>query len=131
METPPFESLGGEAPIRQLAKDFYDYMEREHSALAQLHQLDGSGRISPQARERFALFLIGWTGGPRTYMEQHGHPRLRMRHAHVPIDSEMATAWLDCMTHALDAQKIAGETRELLDARFKHVAHFLRNTPDR
>ena len=55
--------------------------------------LDDAGRVSRVARDRFALFLIGWLGGPQTYVETHGHPRLRMRHARVRVDSAARDAW--------------------------------------
>jgi hemoglobin len=84
--------------------------------------------VDPDVRERFALFLVGWLGGPQTYMELHGHPRLRMRHAKVPINEAMRDAWLRSMERALDARGVQGEVRDFLDARFADVANFLRNT---
>ena len=62
----------------------------------------------PSVRERFGLFLIGWLGGPQDYIEQHGHPRLRMRHGRVPVDAAMRDAWLRCMYKALDVHDVQG-----------------------
>jgi hemoglobin len=124
----PFHRLGGEEGVRALAMAFYDAMDATEPALARLHELDEQGRVSPGARERFALFLIGWLGGPQHYMEKHGHPRLRMRHAHLPVGTELRDAWLRAMTRAMDARGLTGGLRRFLDERFGHVADFLRNT---
>lgn len=129
----PFELLGGEASgedaVRALVEAFYDAMDAEEPALARLHRLDERGKVHPEMRERFALFLIGWLGGPQHYLQQHGHPRLRMRHAHVPVDEAMRDAWVRSMRRAMDARNVQGEVRTFLDARFAEVADFLRNQP--
>ena len=126
----PFESLGGAARVRALVEDFYDAMERDEPALASLHERDDQGRISRAARDRFALFLVGWFGGPQDYVEQHGHPRLRMRHGRVPVHGVSRDAWLRCMQTALNRQRVEGEVRRFLDGRFAEVADFLRNAPE-
>ena len=122
-------------------------MEREEPELTALHRLTevGSrgacgagpataavinsevGRVHPEVRERFALFLVGWLGGPQDYVAQHGHPRLRMRHMHVPVDERMRDAWLRSMSRALDECGVTGELRAFLDQRFAEVADFMRN----
>lgn len=124
----PFERLGGEAPVRSLVERFYDEMEAHEPELAALHQQE-DGRISRTARERFALFLIGWLGGPEDYVERYGHPRLRLRHAHVPVSTAMRDAWLRSMRRALDAHPFAAEARSFVEARLAEVADFLRNQP--
>jgi hemoglobin len=90
--------------------------------------VDAEGKVAREMRDRFALFLIGWTGGPQDYMEKHGHPRLRMRHARVPVDIAMRDAWVRCMQRAMDARGVKGGVRRFLDQRFAEVADFLRNT---
>jgi hemoglobin len=125
----PFEALGGADVVRALVERFYDAMERHEPALARLHQLDAEGRVSRVSRDRFALFLIGWLGGPQDYVAQHGHPRLRMRHGRVPVNEAMRDAWVRSMTIALDEGAIQGEIRVFLDSRFAEVANFLRNIP--
>ena len=127
-EETPFHLLGGEATVRAITAAFYEAMDAHEPALARLHPLDEQGRVHPGNRERFGLFLIGWLGGPQHYMERHGHPRLRMRHAHVLVDIAMRDAWLRCMQRALDACNVQGPLRVFLDERFAHVADFLRNT---
>jgi hemoglobin len=125
----PFAALGGEARVLAIAEAFYDAMEAHEPALTATHRLTPEGRIHPEVRARFALFLVGWLGGPQTYMERHGHPRLRMRHGHVPVDLAMRDAWLRSMARAMDACGVSGDVRSYLDARFAEVANFLRNTP--
>ena len=125
----PFQRMGGEAAVRALVEEFYDAMERGEPALARLHECDDNGKVTRAARERFGLFLIGWLGGPQDYIARHGHPRLRMRHAKVPVDTLMRDAWLRTMGAALDARGVDGEVREFLDGAFKPVADFLRNRP--
>jgi hemoglobin len=128
---PPFKRLGGADAVRALVERFYDVMSEREPALARLHALDADGKVDRGSRDRFALFLIGWLGGPQDYIATHGHPRLRMRHARAPVDSTMRDAWLRCMKVALDDAKVDDETRAFLDARFAEVADFLRNAPDR
>src|SRR4051794_4895301 len=110
----PFELLGGLAAVQALAQAFYDAMEAHEPALARLHDLTPDGRIDPGVRERFGKFLAFWLGGPDDYLHQHGHPRLRMRHAPFPVDAAMRDAWLRAMTRALDARGIAGPVRAFL-----------------
>ena len=128
MPETPFELVGGADRVRSLVERFYDAMTEHEPALARLHPLDAEGRVARASRDRFALFLIGWLGGPQDYTEQHGHPRLRMRHGRVPVNPAMRDAWLRCMKIAMDAEGVTGRVREFLDARFAEVADFLRNS---
>jgi hemoglobin len=125
----PYDQLGGEK-VHRLAMAFYDAMDAHEPALARLHQLDENGRVEAGVRQRFAMFLAFWLGGPDDYLHRQGHPRLRMRHAHVRVDVAMRDAWLRAMTRAMDAEGIEGPVRAFLDERFAHVANFLRNAPD-
>ena len=124
----PFARLGGESPVRAIVERFYDVMEEQEPALAALHVCDPPGRVTRTVRDRFALFLIGWLGGPQDYMAQHGHPRLRMRHANVIVNIAMRDAWVRCMKRALDVVSIEPDVREFLNTRFAEVADFLRNS---
>jgi hemoglobin len=123
----PFDQLGGADRVRALVERFYDVMSEREPALAQLHACTPDGKVERGMRDRFALFLIGWLGGPQDYIEQHGHPRLRMRHARVPVDVAMRDAWLRSMSAALDHVGVTGELRAFLEGRFAEVADFLRN----
>jgi hemoglobin len=117
---------GSETFVRNLAKTFYDFMEEAEPELAALHRGE-NGRVSDESRERFALFLIGWLGGPQHYVERFGHPRLRMRHGHVPVDTRMRDAWLRCMDHALDSHDMPVNTRAFVKQRLAELADFMRN----
>jgi len=127
----PFHRVGGIDAVKRIADRFYDHMNEDEPTLARLHPVDAYGHVLPEVRERFTLFLIGWMGGPQDYMEKHGHPRLRMRHARVPVGVGMRDAWLRCMKASLDDEKITGPVRGFLDERFAHVANFLRNIEER
>ncbi len=123
----PFARLGGADRVRAIVERFYDAMTELEPALARLHRCDEEGRVDRGSRDRFALFFIGWLGGPQDYVAQHGHPRLRMRHARVPVDTAMANAWMRCMRHALDAEGVTGDVRAFLDQRLAELTLFLRN----
>jgi hemoglobin len=122
----PYDQLGGEAPVRSLVERFYDAMEAHEPELAALHPMEG-GKVSRVSRDRFALFLIGWLGGPQEYTRLHGHPRLRMRHAHVPVNAATRDAWLRSMQRALEHPSVPADARAFLTARFADLANFLRN----
>jgi hemoglobin len=128
----PYDLLGGpgitpDSRILSIVERFYDAMSELHPALAQLHKTDTDGRVDRRTRDRFGLFFIEWLGGPKAFSEANGHPRLRMRHAHVPVTAEMRDAWIACMAHAMDAEGIDGTLREFLDKRLYDVATFLIN----
>jgi hemoglobin len=125
-ETTPFEQLGGERIVRALVERFYDAMDEHEPELARLHPLQ-DGKVSRASCDRFALFLIGWLGGPQDYMRLHGHPRLRMRHAHVPVSQAMRDAWMRAMRTALDDASVPAASRAFLDEKLSDLADFLRN----
>jgi hemoglobin len=123
----PFDAMGVETATR-LAKRFYDYMDEHEPDLVAVHRRDETGKkVAPIVRERFTLFLIEWLGGPSDYSAAHGHPRLRMRHGHVPIGTDLRDAWLRCMNAALEDPEINDDVRSYLTRRFSEVADFLRN----
>ncbi|MFN0103480.1 MAG: globin [Bryobacteraceae bacterium] len=79
------------------------------------------------AESRLRNFLIFRFGGPPTYIEQRGHPRLRMRHAHFPVDSRARDRWIALMNNALIEAALPPEADQILRAFFDHVATFLIN----
>lgn len=125
----PYELLGGEKKVLAIVERFYDAMSDHEPALARLHAVDADGRVDRVTRDRFGLFFIGWLGGPQTYMERHGHPRLRMRHAHVPVTIAMRDAWVRSMKRAMDEEGVTGEIRGFVDQRLFEVANMLVNQP--
>lgn len=126
----PFDVIGHDAAVA-LAHRFYDHMDAHEPELVSVHRTDGGEKVAAEVRERFALFLVEWLGGPRSYSSAHGHPRLRMRHGHVPIGLDLRDAWMRCMTAALDHPTINDDVRGFLTRRFAEVADFLRNRVER
>ncbi len=96
-----FEAVGGEEPIRRLVQRFYEGVA-EDQPLRSLYPEEDLG----PAEERMALFLIQFWGGPRSYSELRGHPRLRMRHAPFRVDQAAHDAWLRHMRAGLDALQL-------------------------
>ena len=82
------------------------------------------------ARHRLTLFLAQYWGGPRTYDEERGHPRLRMRHAGFAIGSVERDAWLRHMRAAIAELHPPAEVAGRLEALFlSPVAEGMRNRP--
>jgi hemoglobin len=123
----PYAEFGGEPAVTRLVARFYALMAEREPALARLHRCEPDGTIAAESQERFRLFLIGWLGGPQTYMERHGHPRLRMRHARVPVDVAMRDAWVRCMDAALKEGDYPLAAKNYIQQRLAEVADFLRN----
>ena len=81
------------------------------------------------ARQRLRDFLIGRFGGPPVYIEQRGHPRLRMRHAPFAIGQTARDRWLQFMLLALDEAALPEEARQILRSFFESTTTFLINRP--
>jgi hemoglobin len=79
------------------------------------------------ARRRLALFLMQYFGGPTTYSDERGHPRLRMRHFAFPIDQARRDAWMRHMTAALDSLELAPDVRATMQRYFEDASTFLVN----
>ncbi len=126
----PYLEIGGREKVLALVERFYDIMERTEPALAALHERDAQGRVSRRNRDRFGSFLVGWLGGPDDYVRDHGHPRLRLRHARVQVDLSMRDAWVRCMTAAMDECDVPAGPQAFLRQRFADVADFLRNVDE-
>lgn len=121
----PYAQIGGPDQVRQLADAFYDVIEEESPALRAL--LPASTK---NTRNKFAMYLSGWLGGPPLYEERWGHPRLRMRHMPFPIGTSEAEEWMRCMRMAMDRAGIAEPLRAFLEERFGQLALHMRNKAD-
>jgi hemoglobin len=82
------------------------------------------------AERRLRDFLMFRFGGPSTYIETRGHPRLRMRHAPFAIGTAARDRWLQLMTRALDDADLPEGVRSTLGSFFASTATFLMNRPD-
>lgn len=106
-----YEAAGGEETFRTLVERFYARVAVDPILRAVYPEEDLSG-----AAERLTLFLIQYWGGPNTYSERRGHPRLRMRHQPFVIGTRERDAWLGQMTAAVDSMELApGVRKALLD----------------
>ena len=128
----PYQWFAARDEVERLASRFYDLMEEQEPELRDMHRLDSNGKVAANSRERFALFLVGWLGGPQEYMAEHGHPRLRMRHAGVAVNTNARDAWMRCMNCALDEAMtrnsgVTQQRAQFLRQRFSEVADFMRN----
>ena len=81
------------------------------------------------ARQRLRDFLIFRFGGPQTYIEQRGHPRLRIRHAPFAIGQTARDRWMQIMTRALEEAALPQEARQILETFFDSTTTFLKNRP--
>lgn len=80
------------------------------------------------SEQRLRDFLVGRFGGPARYIEQRGHPRLRMRHAPFVIDGDARNRWVDLMSRALDEVKLPREVELALRPFFEGVATMMINS---
>ncbi len=81
------------------------------------------------AEQRLRDFLVGRFGGPARYVEQRGHPRLRMRHAPFPITEAARNRWLQLMTKALDDAAFPPDVDAMLRGFFDAVSTMMINRP--
>jgi hemoglobin len=112
----------GEEPFRRIVHGFYQGV----AADPQLRPMYPEQDLGP-AEERLTMFLIQYWGGPRTYSERRGHPRLRMRHAGFHVDLAARDRWLAHMRAAVDAEELDPADREELWAYLEHAANFMVN----
>lgn len=117
-----FDRVGGEPFFVALVDRFYDGVDTD--ALLRPMYPDDLG----DARSHLALFLIQYWGGPRTYSDTRGHPRLRLRHAPFVVDDAARDAWLGHMHAALDGAVLDAGDHDELVAYFEMAAGQLRNT---
>ena len=94
-----YDAVGGHPTFVALVRRFYEGVARDQP----LRDLYPEEDLGP-AEERLRGFLEQYWGGPTTYSEERGHPRLRMRHAPFPIGPFERDAWLRCMRVAVDEQ---------------------------
>jgi hemoglobin len=119
-----YEAAGGEETFSRLTRLFYQRV----AADPELRAVYPSKNLGP-AEEHLRLFLIQYWGGPATYNELRGHPRLRMRHRHFVIGEAERDAWLRHMRAALDEIGLPPALDAQLWDYLVMAAHSLVNAP--
>lgn len=117
-----YEAAGGEETFRRLVHRFYEGVATDPLLRPLYPEADLSG-----AEERLRLFLIQYWGGPRTYSELRGHPRLRMRHVPFRVGAAERDAWLRHMRDAVDELRLPAELEQALWEYLVMAAHSLVN----
>jgi hemoglobin len=117
-----FDAAGGMPFFERLVGRFYEGVEEDEILRPLYPEADLAG-----ARHRLTLFLAQYWGGPRTYDEERGHPRLRMRHAPFPIGRAQRDAWLARMRAAIDETAPTPQVAERLHAYVNMAAEAMRN----
>lgn len=120
-----YECIGGEAALQAIVTRFYDLMALEPQ-FTQLRSVHGTSL--DEARKRLFMFLSGWMGGPSLYIEQYGHPRLKMRHMPFKIGTVERDQWLACMAFALQDCGVQDPLHTQLMESFYGTADWMRNT---
>lgn len=118
-----FERVGGEPFFERLVDEFYDGVATDPVLLPlypDQHDLTG-------ARRRLTLFLVQYWGGPTTYMDERGHPRLRMRHMPFHVGPLERDRWLHHMVNAVERTTDDAEVQTTLLRYFVPAAEHLRN----
>ena len=120
-----YEVIGGDAAFRRLVSRFYAGVAADPGLRALYPDAD----LGPAA-DRLRMFLEQYWGGPTTYSEQRGHPRLRMRHAPYAVTPAMRDRWLHHMRAGVDELLLDPATDERLWGYLTNAAFGLVNTWD-
>jgi hemoglobin len=117
-----FALVGGHETFRRLVAEFYRGIADDPVLRPLYPEEDLAG-----AQQRLTMFLEQYWGGPRTYSEQRGHPRLRMRHAPFAIGERERLAWLAHMRRAVDTLELPQEQHDILWQYLESAAFSLQN----
>ncbi|MFN8109053.1 MAG: globin [Thermoleophilia bacterium] len=120
-----YAAVGGDETFRLLVADFYARVATDPPLreLYPQHELDA-------AEERLRLFLMQYFGGPGTYSERRGHPRLRMRHHPFAVTPAQRGRWLTHMLAALDARALPPHLDAPMREYFARAADAMVNAED-
>jgi hemoglobin len=120
-----YDEIGGYDTIHTIVSTFYEHVAADELLRALYPEED----LGP-AEERFTLFLCQYWGGPTTYSERRGHPRLRMRHAPFAVTPTAKEHWLRAFRAGLDKAALTpGQDAQFWDY-VLHAAQFMVNTPE-
>jgi len=120
-----YEEIGGEAFFTDLVSQFYAQVALDPI----LRPMYPEGDLKAAAL-RLQWFLEQYWGGPSTYQENRGHPRLRMRHAEFHINLAAHDAWLKAMRTAVDGVEMKPELKAQLWSYLEMAAAAMVNQPD-
>ncbi len=120
-----YEQVGGEAFFSNLVSQFYAHVATDPILRPMYPESDLKA-----AAERLQLFLEQYWGGPTTYQENRGHPRLRMRHAGFHINAAARDAWLNAMYLVVDEIEMDSALRAQLLGYLEMAANSMVNQPD-
>ena len=112
----------GEEGIHQLVSAFYRRVKSDDVLGPLYPKEDWEG-----AEQRLADFLVYRCGGSEKYIQERGHPRLRMRHMPFKIGEKERDRWMSLMTEAMLEREIENPAAELLSVFFIQTADFMRN----
>ena len=118
-----YELFGGELFFADLVSQFYARVATNEILRPMYPERDMTG-----AAKRLEMFLAQYWGGPTTYQEERGHPRLRMRHAGFKIGPAAKEAWLQCMREAVDGMNMEAEASAKLWRYLEGAAEHLLNS---
>lgn len=119
----PYERFGGHAFFEALVRDFYVGVAADPVLRPMYPETD----LGP-AEDRLRMFLEQYWGGPTTYSDERGHPRLRMRHAPYVIDLDARDRWLAHMRSAVEARSMSPDDEEELWGYLSQAAHAMVNS---
>jgi hemoglobin len=122
---PLYDRVGGHETFVRLVDEFY----RGVAGDPQLRALYPEDDLGPAA-ERLRLFLEQYWGGPHTYSDTRGHPRLRIRHAPFAVTSDLRDHWLTHMNAALDSLDLPAPELEEFREYVTRAAAFMINSFD-
>ena len=120
-----FDEVGGHQTFDRLVSAFYQGVKNDPLLSPMYPEDDFAG-----AEDRLRTFLEQYWGGPHTYSENRGHPRLRMRHAPFLIDEAARDAWLKHFRAAMDTCEFTAEQDAQLWAYAQHAANAMINSPN-
>jgi len=112
----------GEDGFARLVRSFYRQVP-DDPVLGRMYPKDDLAGAETRLRD----FLVGRFGGPGRYVEERGHPRLRMRHMPFTIDGDARNRWVAMMDRALEEAVLPEDATAVLRAFFHSTATFLRN----
>jgi len=120
----PYDFIGGESAIRGLVDRFYFYMDilPQAQGIRAMHQVNLA-----TAKEKLFKYLSGWLGGPNLYVEEYGHPMLRMRHLPFKIGESERDQWMLCMNKALAETPMDPRLRENIQHALQQLATHMIN----